>query len=297
MKLAERHWQRTGKFDKIRLDNQPAPQRVREFTDIAYVEDGHKYHLLDVYRPENAEGKLPVIFDIHGGGWYYGDKELNKKYCMHLSLSGFAVVNISYRLAPEASFDKQVSDCFAALNWLNQNADKYGLDIKNVFLTGDSAGGHLAGIVLNILADEKLQKLFDVRSDIKIKAVGFTCPAFDISKACRIPGAGLLYFRPIIGKGYRRSKYFKAADFTAHISDKLPPCFIVTAYKDFLRKGVLKGYEKLKEKGVAVELVYYDKPTPSGNVLGHVFSVSQPWWEESKEVNKKMVDFFGKYID
>lgn len=58
--------------------------------------------MLDVYRPKSVEGALPVIVDIHGGGWYYGDKELNKYYCMSLVKYGFAVVNVSYRLAPGA---------------------------------------------------------------------------------------------------------------------------------------------------------------------------------------------------
>ena len=36
--------------------------------------DGNKYHLLDIYYPENAAEKLPVIIDIHGGGLMYAEK-------------------------------------------------------------------------------------------------------------------------------------------------------------------------------------------------------------------------------
>ncbi|MDD7570724.1 MAG: alpha/beta hydrolase, partial [Faecalibacterium sp.] len=64
--------------DEKRLAAQPAPGGVKELVNIRYVEDGHKLHLLDVYRPEEAEGKLPTIVDIHGGAWVYADKELNK---------------------------------------------------------------------------------------------------------------------------------------------------------------------------------------------------------------------------
>lgn len=297
MKIAERHWQRTGKFDKIRLERQQTPENVAEQNDIPYLNDGHRYHLLDIYRPQGETGTLPVIFDIHGGGWYYGDKELNKKYCMHLALFGFAVVNISYRLAPEVSFDKQLEDCFAALNFIEKNAASYNLDINNLFITGDSAGGHLAAIMLNIIASEKLQEVFSLRTNVKIKAVGFTCPAFDITKASKIPFSGVLYFRPMFGKGYKRSKFFKYADFTPHLSEKMPPAFIVSCYGDFLKEIVLKGYEKIKEKNIDCELCFYDKPTDSGNALCHVFNVSQPSWEESRQTNKKMTDFFKKYID
>lgn len=44
--------------------------------DIPYISDGNKYHLLDIYYPENAAEKLPVIIDIHGGGLMYAEKRL-----------------------------------------------------------------------------------------------------------------------------------------------------------------------------------------------------------------------------
>ncbi|HKL73959.1 MAG TPA: alpha/beta hydrolase [Clostridia bacterium] len=297
MKLAQRHWQKTGKFDKIRLDKQPTPENVNEQNDIPYLDDGHKYHMLDVYRPSGARGKLPVIMDIHGGGWYYGDKELNKKFCMHLAALGFAVVNISYRLAPEVTYNKQLDDCFAALNWIEKNAESYELDANNIFLVGDSAGGHLASLMANIMASEKLQEVFNLKTNLKIKAIGFICPAFDITKASKIPFSGILYLRAIFGKGYKRSKYFSYADFTANISEKMPPSFIISCYGDFLKKTVLSGYGKMKQKGVECELHFYETPTNSGNALGHVFNVSQPLWQESIEANKKMIEFFTRYID
>ena len=134
--------------DEKRLAAQPAPDGVKEFVDIRYVDDGHKLHLLDVYRPEGAEGKLPTIVDIHGGAWVYADKELNKKYCMHLAKEGFAVVNLSFRLVPEVNFAGSVKDIFAALEYVKTHADELGIDLDNMFITGDSAGGHKEGIVV-----------------------------------------------------------------------------------------------------------------------------------------------------
>jgi carboxylesterase type B len=44
-------------------------------SDVAYLEDGHERHVLDIYAPENASSKLlPVMFWIHGGGWQADDK-------------------------------------------------------------------------------------------------------------------------------------------------------------------------------------------------------------------------------
>lgn len=61
------------------------PDGIEARIDIPYIEDGHRGHLLDVYYPKDAGQKLPVIIDIHGGGFLYGDKDLNKLYGYHLA--------------------------------------------------------------------------------------------------------------------------------------------------------------------------------------------------------------------
>lgn len=58
----------------------------------------------------------PVIIDIHGGGWMYGTKEINKNYCLVLAQNDYVVVNINYRLAPDFSVADQLRDCFSPLN-------------------------------------------------------------------------------------------------------------------------------------------------------------------------------------
>ena len=71
----------------------PFPAGVTEYNNIPYIDDGSEYHLLDVYVPKNTTSKLPVIFNVHGGSWCFGDKEYYKRFCMDLSKRGFAVVN------------------------------------------------------------------------------------------------------------------------------------------------------------------------------------------------------------
>lgn len=43
--------------------------------DIDYMGDGKPCHFMDIYRPRNYEGKLPVMFNLHGGGFLLGKKE------------------------------------------------------------------------------------------------------------------------------------------------------------------------------------------------------------------------------
>ena len=94
--------------DDIRDAGLTTPDYVKRYNNIQYGKDSY-YQTLDVYRPKGNNNILPVIVSIHGGGWVYGDKELYQYYCMSLTQHGFAVVNFSYRLAPEAKYPSSVA--------------------------------------------------------------------------------------------------------------------------------------------------------------------------------------------
>lgn len=70
------------------------PEDICRYDDLVYGPDP-VWNKLDVYRPKNLEGKLPVIVNVHGGGWIYGDKELYQFYGMTLAQRKFAVVNFT----------------------------------------------------------------------------------------------------------------------------------------------------------------------------------------------------------
>ena len=113
------------------------PEDVECFYSIPYGEDGI-WQILDVYRPKNTAGALPVIVNVHGGGWIYGTKETYRFYCMDLARRGFAVVNFTYRLAPEHMFPASLEDTCSVFGWVLENAERFGFDAKRVFAVGDS---------------------------------------------------------------------------------------------------------------------------------------------------------------
>ncbi|MBR4120524.1 MAG: alpha/beta hydrolase, partial [Spirochaetales bacterium] len=89
--------------DNQKNKGQTTPEDIVRYDNIVYGPD-FKWHVLDVYRPRNVGENLPVIIDVHGGGWVYGDKDVYQYYCMSLARRGFAVVNFTYRLAPDYIF-------------------------------------------------------------------------------------------------------------------------------------------------------------------------------------------------
>ena len=67
-------------------------------------------------------------------------------YCMDLAQRGFAVVNFSYRLAPENKFPAALEDTNTVFAWVLEHAEQYGFDSEHVFAVGDSAGAHMLGL-------------------------------------------------------------------------------------------------------------------------------------------------------
>ena len=94
------------------------PEDIVRFDNIQYGTIEPKWQMLDVYRPKNITGKLPVILSVHGGGWVYGDKDVYQFYCMSLAQRGFAVVNYSYRLAPEYKYPASFEDTKDVCDWI-----------------------------------------------------------------------------------------------------------------------------------------------------------------------------------
>ncbi|MDY5130078.1 alpha/beta hydrolase fold domain-containing protein, partial [Actinotignum timonense] len=132
--------------DIVRCERWHTPDTVDVIADIPYLPDGetNPFHRLDLYLPHDAYlrgGKaLPVYIDIHGGGFVYGTKDLNKNFGVHLAERGCAVFSLSYRLAPAADFLDQLRDVLAGCAWIARHLDDYPVDPDSVVITGDSAG-------------------------------------------------------------------------------------------------------------------------------------------------------------
>ena len=121
------------------------PAGVKFLPDLQYVEGGHERNRLDLYLPEKAEGRLPLVVWIHGGAWWAGSKDGCP--AVYLTTKGYAVASINYRLSQHAVFPAQIEDCKAAIRWLRANAAKYHIDADHIGVWGSSAGGHLVAML------------------------------------------------------------------------------------------------------------------------------------------------------
>lgn len=282
--ILDKNWENTGKMDAKRIASQTEPEGLVKILDIPYIDDGEKAHLLDIYYPEGTTEKLPVIIDIHGGGWMYGYKEINKNFCLKLAEKGFLVASINYRLAGDVLFDDQIRDIFASFKWLNENLKYYPADTDNIFLAGDSAGGHFSCVTTAVSLNKDMQEDFGVPyCGFDFNAVAAICPAVDLLSPNLLMNVNV----PILlGDKWRKSKFKKYLDVNQIISKDFPPFYVNTARNDFLKKQCYKLKDILERNNIEHKFHDFDKP------LSHVFNVVDPFSKYGDQANTEIAEFF-----
>ena len=93
--------------------------------------------------------KAPLYFVLPGGGWYVEERLGMLNYAgvsvKALLDAGFACVAADYRVTPEGVFVADIiTDCLDALRYCAHHADEWGIDRDKIFISGHSAGAHLA---------------------------------------------------------------------------------------------------------------------------------------------------------
>ena len=260
--------------------------------NISYNNDTLQKHLLDIYLPANAKGKLPLVIFIHGGGWLSNDKYADigymKKTVAEIVSAGFALASIDYRFSTQAVFPAQIQDCNRAVSFLYDNADKFGFDKNRFAVMGFSAGGHLASL-LGLSKNSKVDNFFMPGSSrsFSIKAVvDFYGPAelilFPGADDEKSPEGILIGAAPLV-----RPDLAKAASPVTYVDKNDPPFLIIHGEKDNLvsprQSHLLQAW--LNIVGVQNELIMV-KDAPH---FGPMFDVD--------DIRNKVMIFLRKQLD
>jgi acetyl esterase/lipase len=178
-------------------------------------------HKLDLYLPKGAKD-FPVLFFVHGGAWRHGDKrilfDVHGKVGRIFARNGIGAVVTNYRLTPQVQHPKHVEDVARAFAWTHQNVAKYGGRPDQIFVSGHSAGGHLAALLAT--APQYLQA-----HDLTLASIKGVLP---ISGVYEI--APLSFFDPVFGTDL---EVRKAASPTYNVKGAHPPFLITYADGDF----------------------------------------------------------------
>ena len=141
---------------RVRAGSRVTPEAAKAFRsldDITAADELRvptawgRTHVFMVRRTD-AAGKVPVLVNVHGGGWSLDHTERDVYFSRRIAArTGCLVVDVDYVLAPEYPYPAALEELEALLNTLPELCAPYGGDMDRVILCGQSAGGNLlAGV-------------------------------------------------------------------------------------------------------------------------------------------------------
>jgi acetyl esterase/lipase len=244
-------------------------QNVAVAQNIVY--DEIENSVMDIYYPKDAQGLLPVVVWLHGGGYVLGDKEVTKEYAMTLASHGYVVANVNYALAPEHKYPTPILQANQALKYLNGNAPKYGGDMDRLFLGGNSAGAQIASQIAAITSNERLAKSMGIKPAIEneqLRGVLLFCSIYDM-KTVRATGTPFLETFMWSYMGMRDFENYPRIDELStvkQITPEYPPVFVSVGDADPLEPQSIELIKALNNNGVKVDPVLFNGTNAN---LGH----------------------------
>ncbi len=102
---------------------------------------------LNVFAPYHKDSLKDVFIFLYGGSWNFGRRGLYSFFGNRMTRKNVVTVIIDYPKSPEAQYDEMATDAAIAVKWVKENIGQYGGDSNKIFVSGHSAGGHLATLI------------------------------------------------------------------------------------------------------------------------------------------------------
>lgn len=234
-----------------------------------------------IYTPESEQSPHPVLVYFHGGGWVLGDIEMTDDTCRALvNEANCIVVSVDYRLAPEHKFPAAVEDCYAATQWVANNANVIDADPEKIAVGGDSAGGNTAAAVAQLARDRGGPSLIHQFLAYPVTNYSFETDSMEENaEGYFLTKADMewfwdLYLRNDIDGLNPYASPLQARDLTG-----LPPATVVTAGFDPLRDEGQAYVDRLQNAGVEVEHNHYN-----GAIHDTILMLAEPELESARGV-------------
>ncbi|MBN2093593.1 carboxylesterase family protein [candidate division KSB1 bacterium] len=309
----------SARIKAIAFANGMEPSPVAQSNYVLDLVDGHfnipysglppaggTKHWLDVYQPHGYEN-TPVLLFIHGGAWKQGDKniymELGNTFAGDYHLT---TVIANYQLSSDpwnAVHPTHVADVALAFNWVYQNIQQYGGDPNQIYLFGQSAGGHLVSL---LATDSTYLKAhgYGLENIKKVISMSGAYQLVDLVKWPQNPlglsATDALSYKTLCLNtfGSWEETILNQASPQSHISKMQPPFLIIGlnesgTFQDMpgFRKEADNFYEKILQSNLPVEyklLSESDIPTGilaldfPGEVEGHyeeIYAINTQYWD------------------
>ena len=238
--------------------------------DIAndFVINGNDSIPIRIYRPD-AQGELPIIYNVHGAAFAAGDLETHDNICRYFTMAlNAVVVAVDYRRAPENKFPAPLDDTYAVFKWINAHVRKLKGNGKLILL-GDNAGA-------NLIASVCLKNLQE-KQPAKITVQVLVSPALDLRKTSVVYKTYPILIDWYLNEADERDNHY-ISPLLANQYSRLPPAIIVVGEKEEIRNDGETYHKKLRDAGIQSNL--YIQPN-----MGHL---SVRWFAADREAMPAM---------
>lgn len=236
---------------------------------------------LDVFRPADADGPLPTLVCVHGGGFVNGTKDMLDDYLAVVASHGFTAVSIEYTKAPEARWPGPVVQLNRALEFLTRpdTAQLHHIDPDQIVLFGDSAGAHIAAQAALAISDPEFAAAAQLPTALgreQVRGVVLASGALDFSLAHGLQG-GLggvgegWYFRTVLSayigrRDFAEDPCARWASVPDNVTTDFPPTFVTTGPWDNLGAHSHSMVAAMRAIGADVETLFFPRATTPRSV-------------------------------
>ncbi|MCC3281876.1 alpha/beta hydrolase [Arthrobacter caoxuetaonis] len=215
-----------------------------------------------IYTPEDADSYGVLVY-FHGGAFFLGSLDTHDHVARALANeSGYKVISVGYRLAPEAAFPAGLEDCYGVVEWVTEQAGELDWNGKDLAVAGDSSGGTFAAAVTAMAKDRGLgaishQILFYPSLDLDFDADRYASMR-ENAVGYGLETAGLKPFNAFyLDSGADPSDPLVSPIKREDLSG-LPKALVITAEFDPLRDEGELYAQRLRSAGVETVLSRYD---------------------------------------
>lgn len=244
---------------------------ISSYKNIPYLPKNDSLHIqqqqLTIFTPKKQEQARNVWIFIHGGNWNSGSKSQYGFIGRRMARKQVVTVIIDYPLSPLANYQQMASSAASAVKWVKENIERYGGNPDRIFVSGHSAGGHLAALI-------SIQKEYfgTINSENPIRG----CILLD--------AAGLDMYRYLTEENLAKEHTFlqtfsanpaiwKQASPLYHLHPNMPPFLIYRGEKTY--PSIIKSTERF-----VTELSAY-QPKPNYFIVDgkkHIPMITQFFW-------------------
>eukprot|EP00928_Gymnodinium_smaydae_P038366 TRINITY_DN26484_c0_g2_i1.p1 TRINITY_DN26484_c0_g2~~TRINITY_DN26484_c0_g2_i1.p1 ORF type:complete len:367 (+),score=46.60 TRINITY_DN26484_c0_g2_i1:44-1102(+) len=278
-----------GTVDEIRkmmvghekyFDSKEEYSKFNELCEVSRIENigGKHFHELAestyalIHRPkgDNQTPNRSCMLYFHGGAMVAGGPEASTVFVnRYVVEANITIINVKYRLAPEAKVPRQIADGYAVFMDVVTNPSKFGVDAKRVGFFGDSAGAYITAGIGMVLAERDQGHLARIQMQLSAGVSNCILKSEEWKQAAGMNEAELRVHAPFVTRMFHqisdketaeewaKDPYLFPNEMGDELAGKVPPVVILTAEFDSFRHASREARDLYHKNGTLIQYIEF----------------------------------------